>query len=70
MANAGYPQTQSPGILAAAGIDAGNYQINGPTGSTVKILPLGVAPAAACYVSYNMPNSAPSPTITVQTSGC
>ncbi|MCY1437020.1 hypothetical protein D9M71_531660 [compost metagenome] len=72
MANAGYPQAPNPGILAAAAIDASNYQISraGPSAPTVKILPLGVDTSANCYVSYNMANSTTSPTISVQTGGC
>lgn len=76
----GYPQTpvgpipgMDVGIVSAAGIDINNYQVyrSGSTASTVKILPLGVATTATCFVSYtSAPNTTTPPTITVQTSGC
>lgn len=72
--NNGYPQTPTPGfagavgIVGAAGIDAGNYQIS-MAAPTVTIRPLGVASTAACYVSYRN-NGTPPPTIAVQTGGC
>ena len=72
--NNGYPQTPTPGfagavgILGAAGIDAGNYQIF-PAGNTVTIRPLGVAVTASCYVRY-LNNGTAAPTISVQTGSC
>jgi MSHA pilin protein MshA len=72
--NGGYPQTPTPGfagavgIVGAAGVDAGNYQIS-MASPTVTIRPLGVASTAACYVSYRN-NGTPPPTIAVQTGGC
>ncbi|WPP45014.1 type II secretion system protein [Pseudomonas sp. AN-1] len=71
--NNGYPQAAAPGILVAASIDSSNFQIDGggPSDSSVKILPRGVATTASCFVSYsNAADVNTPPSITVNTGGC
>ncbi len=72
IAAGGYPQAPNPGIIAAAGIDASNFQVvrSSAGSSTVTVLPLDVASTANCFVRYNLANSATAPTISVQTGGC